>query len=170
MIRSKVNTYFAKDDLDKFDKKVNDFSDKNNGKATQTHIFNSFNHVVYFAIVWYNDPSEKATFSNVGQGTKKITVSKAGKGKKPLPVYNNLGKSKEIGALWFWKKDGTLRGDLHDEKIDMDYRFFTDNAEVKEDKHGKEFYILEWEGERLLIIPLKNKEHFKQPDYRVYEG
>ena len=171
LYRTRREYSVTKEELQKFEDNINKFDEKNNIKAGHITLVPAFNHLNLLGVMWYNKEGKNIPSETIAPSAYTVTAKKsAGKGRSSLPVYNSVNLGKEIGALWHWKRDGTMRGDLRDEKIDIDFNFFEENREELIDKQKNKFYVLEFEGERLLIFPVKEKENYKQPDYRIYEG
>lgn len=152
LYRARRGAVLTKEELANFDAKVNAFHDKVNIKASQVQLIAAYEHLFLVETVWFDD-----------SGKKDLPKSKDTK-----PPKGHKGN--ELGALWRWKRDGTLRGTFRDVKVDISDDDFRENAEIKQDKDGNDFYIYEIEGERVLIFPNLKKEKSNQPDYRIYEG
>jgi hypothetical protein len=168
--RGRRGIQVSQEEVEAFENKINKLHEKYNFQAGNVNLVPAFEHLHLFAVLWYNEKdhhSKKNTISNIKGSSK--NPGRVGR-PSSLPIYNNLEKGEEIGALWHWKRDGTLRGELDGEKIDIDFDLFKNNVEIKTGEDGEEFYIFEFQSKRLLIFQVKEKVNRNQPDYRIYDG
>lgn len=173
LYRGKKERTITNIELDQFDKRINKFARKNNVKASQMKLVVAFDHIFLMETVWFGDsPSPQEKQSPDPQAAKKEEKTEkkySVEEKEEKKEFVNITLGDEIGALWKWKSDGSLRGTINDAQVNIEKPFFESNSKVGEDTEIGKYYVLTIDNKEIYVVPIAEKVNQKQPDYRIYE-